>query len=332
MTEDLGGGLKAIARLESDFNAVQFKANTGVASSDNKTATANSINSVASTFGNGEVWAGLSGGFGSIKFGSVNFNTLTSTGTIQPFGTAVGSGYTAVLRGDAAGSTVRDENQLNYITPALNGFTGVVNYSRKQTKAKDGATASTSTGLVSQQSAYSGTLGAYDKMGSQEIGLNYVNGPITATYSSLKQDLVDVSGIGTNGVQVAGTTATTVTTMGGNYAMGAAKLFLGNQAVKTTTGAVATDTSYTTYGATYASGKTTYQLAMGSLKQDVGANAGKKSTLTGIGVKYDLSKTTSAYLRHESIKDEAKVIASAATLDGTDTKRTRTAIGISVGF
>jgi predicted porin len=64
----------------------------------------------------------------------------------------------------------------------------------------------------------------------------------------------------------------------------------------------------------------------------VGTYAGKESKLTAFGADYNLSKTTLVYFRTETIKDEASVIAAATAIDGTDTKRTRTAIGLKTNF
>jgi len=52
-SEDLGGGLKAEFRLETDFNAVSTNANTGVGSSDNNNAYEKSINSAVAKGGLG---------------------------------------------------------------------------------------------------------------------------------------------------------------------------------------------------------------------------------------------------------------------------------------
>jgi predicted porin len=303
-TEDLGGGLKANFIIGTDFNIVSRNANTGTAS-----VIATPVNSTAGTFGNGELSLGLSGGFGALTMGHLAFNTLTTFSTGQPFGTAIGGGYASVTRVNAAGTLVRDDNAVRYMTPTMNGFTGSLYKSYKQTKA---------TGTD-----FSATFGAYDKLGSDEVGINYANGPIAASYSSLKQDSVSVG---------SGTTENTVNTLGANYTMGAAKLFVLNQTNKTTTGTVATDTKFSSVSATYTMGATTLMIQSGSLKQSAGANAGKKSDLTGIGADYALSKRTTAYLRNESIDDKAGVIAAAATIDGTGTKRTRTAIGVRHTF
>ena len=333
VTQDLGGGLKAIARLESDFNSVAFKANTGVSSVISNVVTTNSVQSVAGTFGNGEVWAGLQGDFGTVKFGSVNMNTLTTTGMMQPFGTAIGSGYNTsggILRGDTTATTVRDENAIRFDTNAINGFTGVIYYSAKQTNPFTSSSASTGTGYNSQQQAYNGF--AYDKVGTQEYALNYANGPITGSVTQQKQNLV---GVGTlsSGALSTGSTATTLTSYAGAYTMGNWKASLGNQKNATTTGTVATNTTYTVAGLTYTSGPINYMVSNGSIAQNAGTYANKKSKLFSFGANYNLSKTTYLYLRSENINDEANILAAASTLDITTSgKRTRTAVGLSMGF
>jgi predicted porin len=309
-TSDLGNGMKADFRVETDWNPVSNKANTGagtLAEAANNTAAVSATN--AGTFGNGELRVGLSAGFGRVDFGAVNMNGLTTLLTGQPFGTAIGGGYASVTRVNAAGNAVRDDNAVKYTSPAFSGLTATLYKSNKQTKATTGD--------------YSTTFGAYDKLGSDELGLNYANGPLAASFSNLKQNSVDVAG---------GTTATTVNTLGANYTMGAFKALVLNQAVKTTTGTVATDTNYTALTGTYTMGQTVLMASTGSLKQDVGANAGKKSKLTGLGADYNLSKTAALYARYEKIDDQAGAIAAASTIDGSEKTRTRTALGLRVAF
>lgn len=319
-TSDLGGGLKADFRVESDWSVVSNKQNTGAAS----TATTLGQETVAngSTFGNGELRVGLDkAGIGRVDFGAVNFNTLGTLGTGQPFGTAIGGGYASVTRVNAAGDAVRDDNSVKFTTATFSGLNATLVKSQKQTKAVDQA--ATATAAARKQTSYTATFGAYDKMGSTEVGVNYANGPVAASYSTLKQDSVNVG---------TGTTATTVNTLGANYTMGAIKGLFLNQTVKTTTGTVATDTSYNAFTGQYTTGNFVLMASTGKLKQDVGTYAGKESKLTGLGVDYNLSKTTALYLRSESIKDEAGAIAAATAIDGTGTKRTRTALGLRTTF
>ena len=310
-TEDLGGGLKANFHVESDWNMTSNNGNTG-AKTTPVTGVDGTLNN-GSTFGNGQLLVGLAGGFGSVHFGAINQNGLSAIALGQPFGTAIGAGYTSVIRVNAAGTAVREDQSFRYNTPTIAGFTGTFLKSNKQTKAVD------STAVT--QSSYSTALGAYDKLGVQEAGVTYANGPLAANFNSAKFD--------SNGVAT-GTTDQKVNTLAAAYTLGAAKLMFLNQTNKKSDGSI--NTSYTSMAATYTMGQTVLMANMGGLKAKAGTYNGKKSNIVGLGADYNLSKTTALYARYESIKDEAHVITAAPTIDGTDTKRTRTAAGIRVSF
>ncbi len=285
-------------RVETDWNTVSNNGNTGAKKADGTVA-------AASTFGNGEIRVGLAGGFGSIDMGAVNYNTLGTYLTGQPFGTAIGSGFRATAVNDAqAVSGVRSDNSIKYVSPSFSGLTVSLYGAGKQTKA---------TGTD-----FSTTFGAYDMQGTTEAGVNYANGPLAASFSTLKQDYKDV---GTNAYDQK------VNTLGANYTMGAVKLFVLNQTNKKSDNTV--NNKYTTVSASYTMGATTVMAQMGTLKD----KDGDKSKLAAIGADYALSKRTALYARYESIDNVvATGIAAAATIDGTGTKRTRTAIGVRHAF
>ena len=328
-TEDLGGGLKANFRVETDWSTVSNYANQGVAASTNYTSTANSINGSAGTFGNGEIRTGLSGNFGAVNVGAVNYNSLSSYLTGQPFGTAIGSGFRTFYINDAQGtSSVRAENAINYVSPVFSGFNATLYKSNKQTLAKTVAASGTSTtGLITQPNAFGG-LGAYDQVGTQEIGVNYANGPLAASFSNLKQDFVGVSAPGSS-LAAAGTANYTVNTFGANYAVGDAKVFALYQTNKTDTNTV-NNKAYSVSG-TYTIGAVVLMAQYGELKNvsDV------KTTLAALGADYNLSKRTALYFRAESINDKAGAVQAAVTpgaIKGTDTTFARTAVGIRAAF
>jgi predicted porin len=315
-TQDLGGGLKASFRVETDWNTVSNKGNTGSVSSP--VTLGEETVAAASSFGNGELRVGIAGGFGSIDLGAVNYNTLGTYLTGQPFGTAIGSGFRTLYVNDAQGtSQVRSDNSLKYVSPAFNGFNVSVYYAGKQTKAAQ--TTATATANAVKSTSFGG-LGAYDMQGTSELGLNYANGPLAASYSSLKQDYKDVG---------TGTTDSTVNTLGLNYAMGATKLFFMNQTNKTNTGS--TNNRVTTVSVMHTMGAIDLMAQIGGFENA----AGTKSNMTGLGANYNLSKTTNLYFRSESIDDKAGSVQAAltpATIKGSDTKWARTAVGIKVGF
>jgi len=326
-TSDLGGGLKADFRVETDWNTVSNAANTGAASAiatgTGTTAASAQKNNTAASFGNGEIRTGLAGGFGKVQFGAINNNTLIANLTGQPFGTAIGSGHGAIVRSNAAGTAVRADNSFQYISPNFSGFDVAYLQSNKQTKANNGASASASTGLIAQQSQFTTALGAYDLMGTKEISASYANGPLAARFTNLKEDTKLVGG-------AAGAEFTT-NTLGVNYALGDAKVFQWNQSIKADDSSV--KTAGTTVSATYTMGATVLMAQMGSVKSSIGATNGLSSKMTSIGADYNLSKTTARYGRYESIKDEAKLIAAASTMDvNASGTRTRLGLGIRTAF
>jgi predicted porin len=333
-TEDLGGGLKANFRVETDWSVVSNLANQGVAASANAIPDAingknNTINGSNSTFGNGEIRVGVQGGFGAVNFGAINYNTLNTYVTGQPFGTAIGSGFRTFYINDAQGtSQVRAENALNYVSPVFSGFNATLYKSNKQTKATSVAALSTSvTGLNTQANAFGG-LGAYDQVGTQEIGVNYANGPLAASFSNLKQDFAGVQAAGSS-MAAAGTAQYTVNTLAANYAFGDAKLFGLYQTNKTDTNTV--DNKAYSISGTYTMGAVVLMAQFGQLKNISDA----KTKIWGLGADYNLSKRTAVYFRAESIDDKAGVVQAAITpgaIKGTDTTFARTAVGIRHAF
>ena len=125
--------------------------------------------------------------------------------------------------------------------------------------------------------------------------------------------------------------------------MGAAKLFAlyqtnkSNKDISASTAGTSIDTSAMMLSATYTTGNVVLMAGTGSIKADAGSVqaygiSGQKSKLNSLGADYNLSKTAAVYVRYESFKDDAKILAAAASIDGTDTKRTRTALGLRVAF
>ena len=308
-TEDLGGGLKANFRVETDWNTAFNRANTGAAS-----VVANNVNSAAGTFGNGEIRGGLSGNFGAVDLGVVNFNGLTSFTTGQPYGTAIGGGYGSITRVNAAGDLVRSDNSVKYTSPSFGGLNVTLYKANKQTKGANAA------------DNFSSTFARTDLAGSEEIGVNYANGPLAASFSSLKQDR---NGVNTTGTTV-DTTSSRVNTLGANYAIGAGKVYGLYQTNKASDSSV--DTKYWALSGSYTMGATVLMASYGELKNDAaGTYNGKKSKLASLGADYNLSKRTALYARYESIDDKAGVVAVTGFTAAND-KRTRTAIGLRHSF
>ena len=331
-SEDLGGGLKAEFRVETDWNTVSNNGNTGAKKADGTLA-------AASTFGNGELRGGLVGGFGRVDFGAINNAQLDAYLTGQPFGTAIGSAFRGVFSTDAASamgaSVVRFDNSARYITPNFNGFSASVLGVQKNSKANS--------------SNFSTTTGNFDYAGVQEFSLRYNNGPINAIVASTKQDL---AGTGltafTAGTAPAfGTTATadntvssaTNTTLGANYTFGDFTVYLLNQTAKNSlvsNGSATVDRSVTTVSGKYTMGSNVFIAQAGTAKNNIAsaANTGNTSIFS-LGYDYNLSKMTSIYVRYENLGDKAALTTAPtqiAAADMTGTTRTRTALGLRGGF
>ncbi len=316
-TEDLGGGLKANFKLNSDFNPTTTNGNSGGAAAH----TANT-----GSWLNSEQRVGLSGGFGAIDMGVVNNGSLAAAGTGTPFGTAVGSGFRSLWTTDsltvASSSPVRFDNAVRYTSPNMNGFTGEYYYVKKNTKATN--------------NTFGTTFGSYDTNGISEITLKYSKGPLNVAFANQTQDAKDT---GTAPADNKGT----LNTLGVNYNMGAITGYLMNQTAKDNDATAADKLDRTTniYGVKYVSGAHSFMVQTGNAKLKSSGQTstatfaveGQKSTVTGIGYDYALSKRTTAYFRSESINDKAGLVAARATIDvAGQTKITRQAIGVRHTF
>ena len=283
-TEDLGGGLKAAFLIENDFDAT-------------KDATGN----IASK--GGELYAGLMGGFGSIKLGSPNTPSLTTQTAANPFGTKIGGGFGSMNTGH-----VRNDNTIRFDTPVFNGFSAAVAYSNK-TKADANAKAayalSSTTGT---STTYTNTAGA-EVAAITDIGLFYAAGPVAAGYSNYKVAAK------TGGVSNTENNAYVT------YDLGVAKVGAGYYTEKTE-GSI--DSKAYNLSVAMPMGATTLMANYG--KKDDKMTANKDRTVYAIGAKYALSKRTSVYGRFVSDKTDNEATAT------TVNKSTYTIVGLQHNF
>jgi predicted porin len=328
-SEDLGAGMKANFRVETDWSVVSNGFNQGGA-----TGTTSPVAGTAtSSFGNGELRVGVAGPFGAVDMGAINFHSLGGVfATANPYGTAIGSGYATILRANYNGAAVRSDNSVRYTTPSFNGLTANYLVAKKQN-----ASSSTTFGNATN------ALGYYQFGGVQELGLSYANGPFAAAFSSLT---FDRTGLGTNAAATpADNTKTKLNSLGLSYTMGAAKLGYIHQTNKGDT-ATSYDMVVDLISAQYTMGNIVLSAMTGSNNNKYAytsttagsSTAAAKSKMFSFGADYNMSKTTALYFRNESITDDANLVggygaASFVTASGnTGAKRTRTAIGVRVGF
>jgi predicted porin len=336
-TEDLGGGLKAAFRYEMDPALSETSSKTAGTSATGTTS------NVTSSIGNGQSYLELTGGFGSIKLGTPNTSTLSANGDGNAgFGTAIGSGY-RVTSFDA----VRFQNTLRYDTPSFSGLSA--GYLMGAKNDKQAATPASGNG-VNQQ---------YGRDNVQEVSLAYANGPLAVRYADLQTE----QWASTLNLVAATTTAAAFapTAVRGNGEKFKLKTLSAKYAVnkdltvayfnqKATSdvldkanaaGTAPTDLKYdrktSGLAAAYTMGATTFMVNRAQVKigdETGGGTDNTKTTVTGLGVDYAMSKRTTAYFRNENTKDLAgvKAIAPGYTAATGNTTYKATAVGIRHTF
>ena len=352
--EDLGGGMKADFNYESDINPTTMY-NTGVATLNGipsgtagtlaapVTYSNSSAAQTASTWGNGQVKVGIQTSMGYLGLGAINNAGLDWNQYSGPFGTAWGSGYgvTQATVGSGFGSAakVRYDNSMRYLTPTMNGLTGSLTYRAKNSQAAN--------------NQFSTTTGLQALSGIQELALIYNQGPINAIVVNQIDD-----GSGIAGTTSAANTAAqvyqvgkkyTTNMIGGNYTLGAATLYYGNQK-QSDDGATQASTKTNRFAIKYAlspvlnvmatSNKMTYAKTGSAID-------GVSTTVVGLGADYMLSKMTAVTFRYDKTQDDTmlglasnQALASSGivgagfpgTATASDNTRTRTAVGLRVNF
>jgi len=341
-SEDLGGGLKANFQWEVDPALSETSSRTV------GTAATGTTSNITSSLGNGQSFLELaSPAFGSIKLGTPNLATLSANGDGNSgFATAIGSGY-RVTSFDA----VRFQNSLRYDTPNFNGFSASFLQSAKNDKQ------SLPMNLGQTGNQMNQTNGRDQ---AQEIGVTYANGPLTVRFADLKmQQWADVALVGTGVNQFAVATWSPTDGKKFNLRTISAKydvnkdLTVGyfNQKTDSDTlvGSKADGTATTNKFDRTAQGFSAAYKVMPNVKlmvnrasakngaAHVGSGAttaaNKTTTVTGLGVDYELSKRSTIYFRTETDKDEASLRSTTGYTAVTgNTTYKATAIGIRHTF
>ena len=275
--EDLGGGMKATVKYGID---PRYFANNN----NQKDESSATQNAAIVGLGRDELFVGIEGGFGNLKLGSPNSIGLTSFLGGSLLGTGIGSGYAPVTNGVTHSySHIRYDRSVRYDSPNFNGFTVSALYA----PGNDEATA-TSVQIPNARKA-------------TELGISYVNGPLSVSYANLSQSAQ------TNAItssSLFGTSAkTSVNILNASYKMGNTTLVAGwnDGDTKGNAGTVADTSGYRV-----------------GVRQDIGAialiaqyteqKAGAtdvKSKVMGLRADYSLSKTAAVYLGYENYDNGA---------------------------
>ncbi|HEY4542610.1 MAG TPA: porin [Noviherbaspirillum sp.] len=274
-TEDLGGGLKAGFFLATDFVA----GNTG------------------SAFLNSQNYLSLGGGFGEVKLGNINSQIMAAATTAQPFGTAIGGGYSGTfsrLDGiDVSGNpgstaptiagarVIRTGNSLYYTTPNFSGFTATAGISFENDETADSDTAGAREFAVSYKANGLNAVLAYYKTTTGAFPYVVGTGATATTILPANSDVEQVA-------------------LGANYQFGPATIYAGYTASDAGGGArgLLDTVSYNI------AGKYAVTPALAVMANFVRVNdklaANEDRNLFGLGADYSLSKRTTAYVRYEN--------------------------------
>jgi len=301
VTEDLGGGMKALVQYELDPR----KSTTGIDS--------------AAPLALHQSFVGIAGNFGTVKLGNVNSASLDAFGAASPLGTATGGGY--ALTNATVGMATRFAKSMKYESPVFNGFSASIGYA-------PGADQATNYLLANQRDV-------------TEVGLKYSNGPLNVVASNLK------SGATTNQVTAtvvpANTAASSHSSIGANYAIGAFTVYAGYNkgdaigAAASATGlfplqaiVANTQTKGSRVGLKYVTGAVT--LIGSYAKQDiVGATSGAVTRkVTGARAEYALSKRSSLFAAYENFDTGIAAASASTTAEGGTIKTT--VVGVRHSF
>jgi predicted porin len=294
VTEDLGGGLRAIANAQMRFDPA-----TGLTES-----------SGARPLFQGETRVGVAGGFGTVMFGrGLTALQAPNGGNSDPWGvtTVAGSVYAAGFATDyAAGGEGRIDQGIFYTSPSISGLTLGASFSPRKLGAPAVA-------------AVAATAATADKV--ETLGSNAVPAITSAkTHYSLNA-LYSAGPLVVGAGQEQNRVGDKITMVYGNYDLGVAKVFASSAQIK---GGSAADRAGITFaaaasavnsgamgtaaagvapggkienhsvGAIIPMGATSFRLGY-SVWDGSGSVGQKKDNKLGLGVRYTLSKRTYVY-------------------------------------
>ncbi|MEX8519549.1 MAG: porin [Leptothrix sp. (in: b-proteobacteria)] len=313
-TEDMGFA-KAGFLLELDFNPVSG-------------STANTAPGASTVYNgtpfNGEQFVSLAGAFGEVKLGQPNAAALTAGTTAQPFGTALGGGYSGgfgrlgtagsdgILNyvGNGSARIVRHEKTTQYSTPSFAGVKATLEYAVQNDSAA-GPSASNTNRYTS-------------------IAVAYNQGPVNAILVSAKAAAGAQAAEGTTApnVTVAAANAlavnTSVTTnmLAANYNFGPVIAYAGFTTTKNSVSTTEDSRSMNLAVKVPVTGS--IDLMANYLKRDSKLAANADAKLLGLGVDYKLSARTTVYARYEGLDTN--------TNDGASGELKTTALGLKHTF
>ena len=321
-TEDLGGGMNAIFKLEGGLandSGAGKASNTSNQAGGSANGGAGAFTSPGGTQGlvfQRYAYVGVNGSFGEVRLGRDYTNTfLFAVTTYDVFGTngpADSSALTLNLAGrNALATAANASNMIGYTSPAMGGvtvrlqaFAGENANNLKYAGSNDGNGYSAQAGYAAGPLTVS--LAQQQTLGTAKAVVN----PVLNTTTG--------AGLATNTGVPANNGTYTQAALGASYDFGMAKvLFL--SAREDLVGLASTATNTTNMlGLIVPVGAVNYKLSYAAATQNSGAAAAKDNTgtLTGLGLDYAMSKRTKLYATVSSVTNDGGAAYSAALVGG----------------
>ncbi len=307
--EALGGGLKAVWRLEAGINADKGQAGSVGINQVVGTVTAPATQSVSGygQFFDREAFLGLSGSWGTFKAGRQYSPVFNAVAAMDTFGVAgIGSNYLlntiAGAAGGRGGVTTRINNSLRYESPNMSGFNATVLFGLGDNGLSTVSTAQNNESAGGQDAV------AVNKQAGQHTGLNlaYGNGPISVIYGYGSNNSVTL--VGTAPVR------TKSNALAGSYNFGPGKLTLGWASHKNDAAVVTLDTRVWVIGGSF-------NVGAGSIRAQYGSNDDKLVANNDVrhwalGYVHPLSKRTTAYVTYAKTDNKEGSVAGAGAGQG----------------
>lgn len=276
-TEDLGGGLKAIFKLEG---GLANDSGTGKASNTN-----NQVSGAAPAAAGGQgfvfqryAYVGLSGGWGELRLGRDYTAAFRAVSPADPFVTNGPADLTTMAlnlgNSNKQATTSNASNMIGYYTPPMNGFNA--------------------TAQVFLGESASNAVNANDGDG-YSIRVGYTKGPWAASLGTqTTRGTVTATTLGDYSLSALSLT----------YDLGVAKLAFTSSNETLVKSAVATASNNSNMlGVTVPLGAAKLKASYVRASQNTGVAgaADTSGTLYGLGVDYDLSKRTTVYATYASV-------------------------------
>ena len=317
MSEDLGGGLKAIGQYDMRFNLDAAARSQAEATTANTAAApgvggANGLTNPTTNFSaGGNSHVGLSStSFGTVRLGRQDMYYV-DTPSLLPGGLYLAANMVPVYHSLANANASRTPNVGWWTSNRINGFEGTVAYSTNPLRTSNTNEVENDLGTANAQRKGSGYM----------LRLNYTNGPIDATLNTMdfKSDYINgtayTSNAGAGGAAVNGNSDQKGTNLVVKYAVNnQLKVAVGTNQGQTSAfsaagapGAV-TKANAVAFSASYDMGAWNFamhQASRGNSTVDGAESANTGLSITSLAATYNFSKRTAAGLMVTTLKADS---------------------------